>query len=74
MSDRGVDAPAGEENEEQEEEWDVTLDDLEQRQEPDELEQLREADPEPGRPAVESVAFVLLGVAVCVLLLYVGFL
>ncbi len=57
-----------------EEQWDISLDDLREREEADELAELREADPEPGRPTVESVAFVLLGVAVCVLLLYVGFL
>jgi hypothetical protein len=56
------------------EEWEISLSDLREREEGDELAQLREADPEPGTVSLENAAFVLLGAVVCVLLLYVGFL
>jgi hypothetical protein len=59
---------------EDDEEWEISLSDLREREETDELAQLREADPEPGVVSAESAAFVMLGVVVCVLLLYVGFL
>lgn len=59
---------------EDEEEWAVSLSDLREQEEADELAQLREADPEPGSVSLENAAFVLLGAVVCVMLLYVGFL
>jgi hypothetical protein len=73
--DRGppADTP-GEGDHEDEEEWEISLSDLREQEEADELAQLREADPEPGTVSPESAAFVVLGVVVCVLLLYVGFL
>lgn len=54
--------------------WDVELDDLTPDPEREELERIQESDPEPQSVRLENAAFVLLGVAVTLGVVYVGFL